>query len=131
MFEHNRYLIYQLKSQHVLAAVPRILGGYKIKGVVDDVFRDVMEGNIEIKVGDNVYIFNEPHVILENSGSINFIYGKKRKEGDEILWDEFREVAQSGGSINEALENTAKNVKVITFEITESKSNRKKRTIKF
>ena len=131
MFEHNRYLIYQLKSRHVLATVPRILGGYKIKGIVANVFRDVMEGNIEIKVGDNVYILNEPHVILENSGSINFIYGKKRKENDEILWNEFREVAQSGGSINEALENTAKNVKVITFEITELKNNRKKRAIKF
>jgi len=131
MFTHNRYLIYQMKSQHVLAAVPRTLGGYKIKGVVDDVFRDIMEDTLKIKIGENVYIFNEPGVILESNGAINFIYGKKQKDGDEIMWNEFREVALSGGSINEALENTAMNVKMITFELTALKNGRKKRTIKF
>jgi hypothetical protein len=104
----------------VSAEVPRSLGGYKIKGVVKKALRSVMNNRIEFRINNALYVFQEPTLIVERKGSVSFIYGEEDKETDEDIFEGLRDIAMSGGNIDDLLAATKNSpVRIISFKVSE------------
>lgn len=126
MEKNNNYLIYALKHRYVHADSPKKLGGYRIRGWVDDVYRDVITGRIEIKVGKNKYIFEMPDKILGIDGDVLFVYGEEIRDDDESLMQEFRDVSGRGGGFDRAMKNLEHgSILLIHFEIAHERERPK------
>lgn len=127
----DRYAIYELEDKDIRATVPRSLGGFKIKGVVQEVYRDIMDGFIYMNVTNKSsvntnttfksYKLQEPTYIKHLKNSVVFVYGLDSEDecNDDELFEELRSASINGGHIDETLEETKKNnQRFIIFEIT-------------
>jgi len=75
MHEHDRYLIYRLLGREVEIRRPARLGGQRLRGIVEKVYRDIFEGAVEVTVSGEVHVFQEPSAIVPNGDDILFLYG--------------------------------------------------------
>jgi len=127
--ESNRYLVYALKHHYVHADAPKKLGGYKIRGWVDEIYRDVINRHIEIQVGKNKYVFEEPNRIVEVDGDVLFVYGGDNvRDDDESLLREFREVTIRGGGFDRAMKNLERgSILLVHFEVAHDRKRPKTR----
>lgn len=129
----DKYLVYELKNKHVTADVPKRFGGYKIRGWIEKVYRDVIEKRIELTVGKSIYRIAEPNKIVRlDDGGVLFVYGTESHHlADEDLFNELRAVSQHGGDVDRAFKNLEKDrIDFIRFEVDngeKTKVFRKKR----
>lgn len=75
MHDHDRYLIYRLLGREVEIRRPARLGGQRLRGIVEKVYRDIFEGSVEVTVSGEVHIFREPSAIIPEGDDIHFLYG--------------------------------------------------------
>jgi len=86
----DRYAIYKMLNRMVTF---HDLSGLRVKGYVDEVYRDIFAGEIRITVCGCVYRFPEPTVVRANTGELVLAYGdvgKKKDVADKKLFDEMR-----------------------------------------
>ena len=116
----DKYLVYELKNKHVQSDVPKRFGGYKIRGWIEKVYRDVIEKCIELTVGKKVYRIAEPNKIVSmDDGGVLFVYGHENHHlEDEDLFTELRAISQHGGDVDRAFKNLEKDrIDFIRFEV--------------
>ena len=75
MTGHDRYLIYTLLGRSVEVRMPVRMGGLRLKGVVEKVYRDIFHGEVEVTISGESHRFREPAAIVMEEGRINFLYG--------------------------------------------------------
>jgi len=126
----DRFLIYQLKHRHVEATFPSRSpeSPLCVSGVVESVYRDVMEERIELRVGNETVFMQEPTVIVKKGSEISLLYGDVGMDpaSDEEVFEELRSVASHGGTLQDALENTRRRqVKAVTFKLGKHKTKRR------
>jgi len=112
MFQANRYLIYELLQKKIM--IQDIGGnGKKAKGVVERVYRDVLEGQIELTIGGKRVSFTEPAAVVREGNDVVFLYGTLGEidDSDEALFEEARLAAHSGESVDEVMKRTAPKVR--------------------
>lgn len=80
---HDRYLIYRLLGRSVEIRMPVRLGGQRLKGTVDKVFRDIFNGQVSVTISGDIHHFREPRAIVKEGGSIHFIYGDVEQVDEE------------------------------------------------
>jgi len=63
-----------------------------VSGYVEEVYRDVFDGDLRITVNGRIFRFKEPSLIRVRENEIVFIYGDigKKEITDEQLFDEMR-----------------------------------------
>lgn len=85
---NNRYDVYKMRGRVVSFS----FGGETFKGKVKEVYRDVLNGDLRIKVGDKQFRFKEPNLIRVTSKEIVFFYGDVGASSvtDKELFDEMR-----------------------------------------
>jgi hypothetical protein len=76
--------IYPIKGKEVSAKIPKKFGGYVIKGIVEEVHRDVIQKKIQLSVDKWDYIFKEPVEISEEEGCLKFYYDCLGSDNDQI-----------------------------------------------
>lgn len=127
--KHDRYLIYTMNGKHVCSEIPKRFGGFLLNGVVEKVYRDVIEKSISIKIKNKAYVFREPNtIVLVSDDEIVFVYGNVDEEqvSDEQLFDELKRVSLRGGNIDDALQNlNSDSVTLIVFKLKESENAEK------
>lgn len=86
----NRYVIYRLLNHMV--SFRALEHGQKVTGFVDEVYRDIISGEVRITVKGHSYRFKEPPVIRDTENEVIFVYGdvRKRDVSDTKLFDEMR-----------------------------------------
>jgi hypothetical protein len=102
----NRYLIYELLRRHVELREPN---GRKASGFVERVYRNVMEGFVEMTMGGKRMSFVEPAAIVQEGEEVVFVYGSlgELDESDEALFAEARLAGHAGESVDEVIRRTA------------------------
>jgi hypothetical protein len=102
----SRYLIYRLLHRQVQV---QERNGKVAKGEVRRVYRNVMEGVVEVTVGEKDVVFQEPSAICLEGEDVVFSYGRAglTDDSDELLWAEVREGATKGESLGDVLKRTA------------------------
>ena len=112
MFQTNRYLIYELLQKKIM--IQDAGGnGKKARGVVERVYRDVLEGQIEFTIGGKRVSFTEPAAVVQEGKDIVFLYGTLGEidDSDEALFEEARMAGHSGESVDEVMRRTAPKVR--------------------
>ena len=106
MFDGSgRYLIYRLLHRCVKVEQK----GKRTNGVVNKVYRNIMDGVVELTVGNRSVTFDEPTTIRLDGDDVVFSYGSPglMDDSDDALWEEVREGANSGESLGDVLRRTA------------------------
>lgn len=118
---HDRYAIYELRGKSINATIPNTKD--VLNGVVEDVYRNIMTDRIELKVKSDgktarTYCLDEPDIIMKRDEGVFFVYGDplEEEETDDEMFQEFREMSYTGGTLGDALEKTRrKEVSAILF----------------
>jgi hypothetical protein len=130
--ENERFLIYSMRGKLVHANIPKRFGDFILTGVIDKIYRDVLEKNIIIEIKNKVYVFREPNIISKLSDTeIVFAYGDASLSNisDDLLFEELKEISVHGGSIEDVLNKFNDDVvTIIVFELKEIKNERKRRS---
>ena len=105
---HDRYAMYGLIGRTVEFPNPR-KRSKTVRGVVEDVFRDIFEDTIGLEMEDGrVHLFKEPAAILKADGDVVLVYGDtKAAEDDEETWGKLREKGWKE-TMQETLKRTAR-----------------------
>lgn len=101
----SRYLIYSLLKRYVDV---HDHAGKKTSGIVQRVYRNVMDGVVEMTMGGRQFTFAEPAAIELEGNEVVFIYGSLGAEddSDEALFREARIAAHAGESMDDVLRRT-------------------------
>ena len=104
--DDSRYLIYWLLRQSIEV---KAHSGKRVAGTVERVYRDVMDGKVEVTVGGKRLAFVEPDAIMKDGDDVVFVYGvgQVRPETDEEVFSEARSASAAGESFDEMLHRTA------------------------
>lgn len=83
--------------------------GKRAKGMVRRVYRNIMDGVVELTVGERQVVFTEPTAIRLDGEDVVFSYGKAGlvDDSDETLWAEVRAGANTGEGLADVLRRTA------------------------
>jgi len=114
-----RYLIYEMIGKVVKFKLPQRMGGDKVRGVVEDVYRDVLRHEIEIIFRSKKYVFREPTEIMLSENNVLFVYGDIDTDTDDDFFDQLRNLSMKGYGADEVFKSMSKVSTVITFELTE------------
>lgn len=105
MHDSSRYLIYSLLHRQVEASVPGRGGAKRVSGMVDRVYRNVMDGMVEFTISGRRHVLAEPACIHQEPEGIVFVYGRPgTADNDEEL---FAEAQATGESVHDILRRTA------------------------
>ena len=101
----SRYLIYSLLRRFVDI---HDHAGKKTSGVVRRVYRNVMDGVVELNLGGKQFSFTEPTSISLQGNEVIFIYGSagSDEDSDEALFREARLASHCGESMDDVLRRT-------------------------
>jgi len=104
--DQNRYLIYRLLHRRIEV---QERNGKKARGEVKRVYRNIMDGVVELTVGERNVVFQEPTAICLDGDDLVFSYGRAGliDDSDETLWAEVRAGANRGESLGDVLKRTA------------------------
>lgn len=80
---HDRYLIYRLLGRSVEIRMPVRMGGQRLKGIVEKVFRDIFSGEVSVTISGCEHSFREPSAIVIEGEDIHFLYGDIEKPEEE------------------------------------------------
>ena len=125
----GHYSVYNLIGQYIVSELPERYGGKKIQGVVENIYRDPILKQIELKLKKGKkYLFREPSKIEEYEKNVTFTYLGGEEISDEEILSEHKEKAFKGMGIDKGLKEAAmsENCQVI-FEIKEKPKERKRR----
>jgi hypothetical protein len=102
----SRYLIYKLLHHRIFVMDKR---GRRAKGVVNRVYRDIMDGKVELTVGEKEIAFPEPNAISLEKNAVVFVYGRSglQEDNDDMLFTEIRNGSNTGESLGDVLKRTA------------------------
>jgi len=102
----SRYLIYRLLHRQVRVQEK---SGRKSSGMVRRVYRNIMDGVVELTVGDRDVVFDEPSVIRLDGDELVFGYGRAglTEDNDSALFAEMRAGSNTGESLGDVLKRTA------------------------
>jgi hypothetical protein len=76
ILENDRYLIYTLLGRSVEIRLSMRHGGHRLMGVVEKVYRDIFNNQVEVTVSGEKHSFQEPTAIVhDNNNEIHFLYG--------------------------------------------------------
>jgi len=124
MVAHDRYLIYEMLGKNV--RVERSgMGGPKVEGFVDKVFRDIFDNVVVITVDGVSRKFKEPDAIVRQGKDVLFVYGDiSVQDEDEELFSALRD---SYENIYDVIERTTPRPrKTLLFVVTDSTTKRRK-----
>jgi hypothetical protein len=82
----GRYSIYDMLEKNVHVLIPPRFGGGEVNGVLEKVYRDVIQKTIEMNFHGNVtkYVFREPSEIYRDSDTVTFIYKEMVEDKDDF-----------------------------------------------
>jgi len=123
--KNDRYAIYKMVNRMVTFQMP--LEGI-IEGYVEEVYRDVFEGDLRVKINGKVFRFKEPDLIRYKNDVLIFIYGDidKKDVTDEQLFEEMKKE-----QFRESVEATVnrldpKIIRELRFKLGEKRASRKR-----
>lgn len=119
----NRYFIYEMIGKFIQTECKN----EQIKGVVNEVFRDVFEHQIEIMVGKTKYVFREPDSVVKSGDTIVFVYGNPDKGSDDDFFEALQEASSQGKGANEAFSAIDTGHHIITFIISDPPKRKRRR----
>lgn len=91
-----------------------------IKGVVDNVYRNVFNFQIEITINDAKFVLREPDTIIKNENTIMFIYGDKKDDiSDDDFFEMLRDLSFHGHGTDEAFSMIKKNSRIVCFYLSD------------
>jgi hypothetical protein len=109
MTGNDRYRIYGLLGRVVEIQLPDRFGGDRIDGIVDRVYRDIFERQIQITLDGVRHTFQEPDAIVSEGETMVFVYGDvdSDTEDDDAV---FRDLMAGSydGDVNAHLRETAR-----------------------
>ena len=88
---HNdRYAVYKMLNRIVTCRDPG--SGTKVSGCIEQVYRDIFAGEIQITVRGQTFRFKEPTTVRMDGNDVVFVYGdaKKQEVSDKTLFKELR-----------------------------------------
>lgn len=124
--KNDRYGIYRMMNHMVTFRNP--LNDEKVSGYVDEVFRDIFEMEIRLKIGSKTYKFKEPVAIRAGERDIVFCYGgvKPKEVTDDKVFDELRK-EQFRETVDDTMKRLApKRCSEIRFHVGAKRRMRKK-----
>lgn len=106
----SRYLIYQLLRRKVDI---HFFGKEPVSGIVDRVYRNIMENVVEVTLCGRCHVFDEPTHIFQNGNEVVFMYGcnSMEEQTDEQLFQEARLASHAGESVDDVLRRTQPAIK--------------------
>lgn len=115
------YAIYDMINNFVSFKLPSRYGGDVVRGMVTNVFRDVIHHIIEITIknNNNKYVFPEPDSIICNGNFIVFVYGSVIEASDDQFFEECKRMSCSG-SIDDVFKSFDCEHYAIPFELVDS-----------
>lgn len=119
----DRYYIYEMIGKFVEAECKN----EQIKGVVNEVFRDVFEHQIEITTGKTKYVFREPDSVAKSGDTIVFIYGDPDGGSDEEFFEALQEASSQGRGASEAFSAIETGHHIITFVLSDPPKRKRRR----
>ena len=126
----NRYLIYEMIGSYVRVDLPARFGGKVVKGVVEDVYRDVINGSLIITIDGRKFELREPKEVAQDEDRFILAYGDDQTISDKEFFTEAEKVAQKGYGMDEAFRNLDNALTVVVFEKSEIPASYKKRAKK-
>lgn len=117
--KNEKYLVYKLKGKRIEAQIPKRLGDYSLKGIVNQVNRDVLNNRLLLTINERTYAFREPkHIQLDNDNLV-LIYGDVTKH--DISDDDLLEELRNGEHIDSILKKSITDeVYAVTFKMFEN-----------
>lgn len=125
--KNDRYLIYEMLDKQISFYKQMNKNKVNIKGVVSDVYRDIIEGNIEITISGVKNIFREPNAIYRSDKFICFCYGNVEDMTDDKFFKEFPLLAEKGMGVDEALKELNLDNTYMFFEVSDAPIGKKRK----
>jgi len=117
--KRDRYAIYEMMGKMVNFRLPRARTNKPVEGVVDSVYRDVVNKQIEIEIGQVRYVFREPDsvIYLEEDASLVFVYGDEEDPTDEEFFEALKTASGKGSGVDAALRELEREKQHIFFSL--------------
>ena len=126
----GHYSVYNLIGQYIVSNLPERYGGKKIQGVVENIYRDNINKQIELKFKKGKkHIFREPNKIVEEENKIVLIYPGTKRTDDEML-ALHKETAFKGHGIEKEIDDSSEIECRVIFQIKDKPKERRRRKTK-